>query len=715
MSEGKLVVARLPPLPGAKNNCSPRNAGKFESLNGPTYRLGGNVHSLPPPSTLKPYCDTKSGEIDSWPAHASGHSIPTTSLVLTKDKHLVLVSDEHMGKPNIIPKPRFLDQLENYLQKELHALDVTKVEPNELRLQAHREVFEYLIEDFKTYKGLLSAIKNEYEMMFAYQRQQIRELEPLKQMLVTVSEQCDQKIMAIREGEKQEMTDLKQENKNLNKKIEDLRNEQKDLLTQVVKLQDELSNQYQLYRDERDARKLLQSDINDLRYQQEDYQMSQKQSTEVEEDPVMLKIALKKAREDEKAASKRLSEMEANYGDVIPRRDFEALEKKHLELQASVGVLQNDFDKLKLEHDTLLEVHKQVIKQRDEFYTECETLRRSSTPRPDWEKCADAVRGGMVRWKELSDGKTSNELVDVLLTELASGEIMDMGGAEYFDGQGTGPLVPKYLQYDGPVRNRRLGKRDASLLIKDIWREKGAHDTTKTNGTRDKMSDFLYTYLKRRFSLDQMIIEWGYNLHDACIRYAHDEQIGLFSGVLTEEIDEEIYHHQLQVIQKLMNHLTSIDMDKGNKGKLTKADFREGLATYLLGIEADSLNTMMRAAESEMDNKDVDEIEYKNLFMEDDEGRTGPFLDEVRKWETKERMKYVDEIKGQLGDMNPVSVDDLKKAILMADIEMDNTKLDKYLTWVFQCDPPYDTQPLPQPKVVERLQKGNVYRSGRKL
>lgn len=46
--------------------------------------------------------------------------------------------------------------------------------------QAHREVFEYLIEDFKTYKPLLSGIKNEYEMMLAYQRQVIRELEPLK-------------------------------------------------------------------------------------------------------------------------------------------------------------------------------------------------------------------------------------------------------------------------------------------------------------------------------------------------------------------------------------------------------------------------------------------------------------------------------------------------------------------------------------------------------
>lgn len=37
----------------------------------------------------------------------------------------------------------------------------------------------------------------------------------------------------------------------------------------------------------------------------------------------------RKAREDEKAASQRLNEMIANYGDVIPRRDFEALEKQH--------------------------------------------------------------------------------------------------------------------------------------------------------------------------------------------------------------------------------------------------------------------------------------------------------------------------------------------------------------------------------------------------
>lgn len=73
--------------------------------------------------------------------------------------------------------------------------------------------------------------------------------------------------------------------------------------------------------------------------------------------------------------------MIANYGDVIPRRDFEGLEKKNVELTEKMTVMEKDFSTLKQEHDALLEVHKQVIKQRDEFYTECETLRRSSTPR----------------------------------------------------------------------------------------------------------------------------------------------------------------------------------------------------------------------------------------------------------------------------------------------------------------------------------------------
>lgn len=51
-----------------------------------------------------------------------------------------------------------------------------------------------------------------------------------------------------------------------------------------------------------------------------------------ENEPGMANIVIsylthRKAREDEAAASRRLNEMEANYGDVIPRRDYEQLQK----------------------------------------------------------------------------------------------------------------------------------------------------------------------------------------------------------------------------------------------------------------------------------------------------------------------------------------------------------------------------------------------------
>ena len=58
-------------------------------------------------------------------------------MALTSGKQLVLVDEESQGKPNMIPKPKFLEQLEGFLKKELKTLGVSEVAPNELRLQVH--------------------------------------------------------------------------------------------------------------------------------------------------------------------------------------------------------------------------------------------------------------------------------------------------------------------------------------------------------------------------------------------------------------------------------------------------------------------------------------------------------------------------------------------------------------------------------------------------
>ena len=41
------------------NAFSPRNVGKFEGLTGPTYKVGGTVHALPPPRALRVSCLTE--------------------------------------------------------------------------------------------------------------------------------------------------------------------------------------------------------------------------------------------------------------------------------------------------------------------------------------------------------------------------------------------------------------------------------------------------------------------------------------------------------------------------------------------------------------------------------------------------------------------------------------------------------------------------------
>lgn len=55
------------------------------------------------------------------------------------------------------------------------------------------------------------------------------------------------------------------------------------------------------------------------------------------EDSVKLSLALKTARRDLTKAQVELNTMRANYGDVVPRRDFESQEEKYNELFEKVS------------------------------------------------------------------------------------------------------------------------------------------------------------------------------------------------------------------------------------------------------------------------------------------------------------------------------------------------------------------------------------------
>jgi len=75
-------------------------------------------------------------------------------------------------------------------------------------------------------------------------------------------------------------------------------------------------------------------------------------------------------------------------------------------------------------------------------------------------------------------------------------------------------------------------------MLKDVWTEKktkdeGPHPFTKN---RSKMADYLHSYLIKKFGVDAMVTEWGYNLHDAMTRYSFDPTVSVFSDILNEEV-----------------------------------------------------------------------------------------------------------------------------------------------------------------------------------
>ncbi|XP_068458587.1 translin-associated factor X-interacting protein 1 [Clinocottus analis] len=248
--------------------------------------------------------------------------------------------------------------LESYVNKELRTISSQEPTFQELKLQVYRDVFDCFIKEFRTYQQLLSAIKKEYENTLAYQQDKIRALEPLRSHLRLVTEECDKRIQARWAEEQAEIGALKREKRQLQRDNEVMMEKGKAMQAVVDRLQSELSNQYLQYREERDARQLLIWQLNDFRKSSVKGERPTNENTEGSKDHVELHLALKVCRKDLTKAQEEVNRMKAEYWDVVPRRNWDSLEQTHEQDLMQLKTLQGDFDQLKTEYDTLLELHK---------------------------------------------------------------------------------------------------------------------------------------------------------------------------------------------------------------------------------------------------------------------------------------------------------------------------------------------------------------------
>ncbi|NXJ54025.1 TXIP1 protein, partial [Spizaetus tyrannus] len=638
------------------------------------------------------------GHWSTWPAFASGQTV--------LKNHKPCCAPEERQSSNkqallTVPKPRYLEQLESYLRKELQSLDLTKKNSQELKLQPYREIFEFFIDNFKTYKPLLSAIKNEYEVTLAHQKKTIRALEPLKAMVTTVSEECTRQILALQEKEKDEINMLKEEKQRLLKFIDNMKEEKNSLQTQVEHLQTSVAEEYARYLNEYSARKLLLAKLNDMHNEQLDMTRHQVQDIKGE-DVVKLTLALKVAQQDLTKAQVKLNTMIADYEDVVPRRDFESLEKKYSDLLQEMKTLQKDFDQLHKEYETLLEIHRETAEERDNFCTELQQVQRNYTPRPNWPKCSEVIPGGADQWGCLAEGKSSSQLVDVLLEEIGTGVLKEIN---VFPGWGKGDKVPVYLRHEGEVKNKKLTKKDVVSILKDVWKEKIALE--QQTGKRSSLPEFFLSYLQKKYG-DAAAMEWSYTLYENMQLCRSNHVLSSFYNILTGKVGEQQYHSQNQLISNLQKELAACD--SSNSGSLTSKHMALREAFPLKRKE--SIQELVDASRYKLDSTE-DLIDYISLFKEDEEGNTEPFVTKLRSQYVREKQEYLKQLKSKLGDVIEVKADDLKGAFCTIDPDIDDQMLDTYIGLAYQVQREQPGQEVvPVETALERLLAGDVRRVG---
>ncbi|XP_076771912.1 translin-associated factor X-interacting protein 1 isoform X5 [Arvicanthis niloticus] len=392
------------------------------------------------------------------------------------------------------------------------------------------------------------------------------------------------------------------------------------------------------------------------------------------EDPVKLTLALKMTRQDLTRTQMELNTMKANFGDVVPRRDFEMQEKTNMELQEQLESLRSDYEEVRKEHEMLLQLHMSTLKERDQFSTELQEIQRTSTPRPDWTKCESVIAGGPERWLLLAEGKNSDQLVDVLLEEIGMGLLREK---DFFPGLGFGDSIPPFLRFDGPVKNKKPTKKEVINILKDAWKERVAEEQ------KESFPDFFFNFLERRFGVNDAMA-WAYTIFENIKLFRSSEIMSQFYAVLMGKNLESVYINQRETLSHLLKEFISVDTQ--NEGLITIEQFSTVLRTMFPLKKEEQIQELMEAVGWGPDSSNTDTINYQALFTEDEEGQSEPLVQRLWEQYEDEKEEYLAELKHELGlePLEEVTLLKMRATLMNIDPTMDKHTLSTYLGQVYQ-------------------------------
>ncbi|UJR21210.1 hypothetical protein I4U23_024307 [Adineta vaga] len=453
-----------------------------------------------------------------------------------------------------------------------------------------------------------------------------------------------------------------------------------------------------------------------------------------------------------------LIKIEVSYENIVFRIDYDNLVKNHNQLNEEYNRLKDEYQHLG--HTCLYLINKthDLIEERNQYYNEWQMNKNLLTPRPDWDKVSNIIDGGFQRWKILSTGKSSEYLLDVLIKEIINGnDLNSIEENDYFESYGDHSSVLTFLRTPKQNRlfNRRMRRRMTGLLIKEIWADKNNKQNNRLNDRNElssskTLADHVADYFEKRFDSKSIAIEMGYNLRDACLRYHNSDEINLFWGIITGQIEEMVYHHRMKSISDLLQHLMRMktffssqqDSSLSNARKaivsepnspfsilanrrlsalslFSTKDYSESPVTHDNLIMTDEqFIQSLKIFYPEKSNSQLDElflsakhdlsylnqsIEFPLLFIEDNDNRFGHFLSILIKQMNEEKFSYVEQIKQILLGYPLITVSQFNRAVSMIDPKITQDELHRYIQWVFSVKKYHSSQQSIKPLDLEDL------------
>ncbi|ETV99005.1 hypothetical protein H310_08478 [Aphanomyces invadans] len=437
--------------------------------------------------------DVPRGELESWPLGASGRGKPHQDTDHDV-KHRRHKDDQRGAQP---AKPAFLQHLEAFVVRELNVLgmspspacvgDNSSLPPRLARLQVFRECFLRLIDDFKTYKPLLLAIKQEYEGLLDMYELRVSMIPQYEATIQTMEQEAQQAIAEHNLVNKMKVKEWKKQLKSTQATLAAYAAANATLTDTTSKLTTEVSDAVAKVADLMATNQALLHTMmrQDDRQKEHDSHMSDLHAT-------VHSLTAKYARAQDEILELRNSivTLEDKAGGIDVNADRRTIEHLTREVQ--------DLMAYRVAHEK--PPHKVPVFDEATFVAKVVAEWQTSVPDcvlptepaitsisalvQAWKMCCNAA----VAPQPVSSSPakppttpatttTDTPATSVFITGLIPDErnervdvLPDIG--DYFVGRGTGDAVPDYLQYEGHVRNKFYSKRDTERIISDVWLQK---------------------------------------------------------------------------------------------------------------------------------------------------------------------------------------------------------------------------------------------------